>query len=146
MAKISNTVTQVLFLETSVDVLNRHLDQCRALLEKHEGNHIASVPDSVESLISELQKERARLDWAIDKLMGADNLRDDAIDYGFDLNTPGWERLVIDKLMEAENVEQCENGCNEPVTHHDAVGIPLCAGCWKELCKQWEAEEFNVKV
>lgn len=35
--------------------------------------------------------------------------------------------------QEQEPQERCVSGCDYPVTHHDADGVPLCTACWHNL-------------
>jgi hypothetical protein len=44
--------------------------------------------------------------------------------------------------------ETCEAGSPEcgPVEYSDVEGVPLCAGCWKALCDEWnDGEEDNAR-
>lgn len=44
------------------------------------------------------------------------------------------------------DAEKCINDCDEPATHRDVDGVPLCEGCWRQLLKYWSDEEEGQSV
>ena len=93
-----------------------------------------------EELIAELETAYA----ALAELCGGERFRmsipvREDLDHDVRIGRP--IQRAIAALRHADGHERCESGCAEPVTAHDADGVPLCEACATDLAAEQGGRE-----